>query len=229
MAWPKFGREKEPEEKKDDVQSKADVDALVDRIGSSIEERFFKPLESKVTALQTKWDEIEKAATAPPKETNEDGTPKVLSEEEKNKLGTQATFAMSVQTNARLTEREVIDEISSSWSHLLPDIRAYFTNTPLARKAQADYPDYCRNIADMVIGKAAKAAGLRYDGQNKSFFLEDKSTSVTREEGPLSDPSLVWHQQKPDGSTKTWSVADQLAALKIDPKELSDNMKKGIV
>jgi hypothetical protein len=81
----------------------------------------------------------------------------------------------------------------------------------------------------MVVGKAARKAGVRYDGNSKSFFLEDKSTSATREEGPLSEPGLEWRQTKSDGSTKVWSVADQCRVLGIDPKELSENMKRGVV
>jgi hypothetical protein len=215
-----------------DEQSEAQMNALVERLGASIDERI-KPLREGFEKLQSDWDTIKTEATKAPttttQATNADGTPRELTDEEKRNNATRATVSLAVQTNARLTEREVLDEINSAWTHLVPKIREYFNSTPIERKAQADYADYCRNIVDMVIGKAAKEAGLRYDGQNKTFFLEDKSTSVTREDGPLSDPALEWQQQKSDGSIKRWSVADQLRALDIDPTKFSENVKKGIV
>jgi len=33
-------------------------------------------------------------------------------------------------------------------------------------------PDYIRNVVNMIIGQAAVAAGMRFDGKNKTFFLE---------------------------------------------------------
>jgi hypothetical protein len=226
MAWPKFGGKDKEEDKP--PESKTDIDALVERLGASIDERI-KPLRDDFNSLKTDWETIKAEASKPTARTNEDGSPVQPTEEERAKNERRAAIGIAIQANARMTESEVLAELGEQWGHLAPTLRDYFAQTPLDRKALPDYPQYCRNVLNMEIGKAARAAGLRYDGQNKSFFLEDKSTSATREEGPLSDPSLIWHQQKPDGTVKTWSVADQLAVLKIDPKELAENMKKGIV
>jgi hypothetical protein len=212
-------------------QSEAEMNALVERFGASIDERI-KPLREGFDALKTDWETIKAEATKPPAPagpTNADGTPRELTEDEKRNNITRASVELSVQTSARLTEREVLDSLPADFADLIPDIRALFNNTPIQRKAQSDYADYCNNCADVVIAKHARKAGLRFNRESKTFFLEDKSTSETRDDGVLSDPDLVWNQQKSNGEIKRWSVADQLRVLDIDPKELADNMKKGVV
>jgi hypothetical protein len=212
-----------------DEQSEAQVNALVERLGASIEERIAKPLREDLNALKSEWETIKTEATRPPAAagpTDENGKPRELTQEEKNTLGVQASFVQSVQTNARLTEREVLDGVHASWAHLIPQIRAYFTSTPLDRKSKPDYAEYCQNIVDMVVGKAANAAGLRSSDGGKTFFLEDKSASGSSgEENILNDPSLTW--RKPDGTVVTGMQT--LAALDIDPAKFAESVKKGVV
>lgn len=213
-------------------QSEAEMAALVERLGTSLEERIGKPLRDDLTALKSEWETIKAEATRPPAPTgptNADGTPRELTEDEKRNNITRASVELSVTTNARLTEREVLDSLPADFADLIPDIRALFNNTPLQRKAQSDYADYCNNCADLVIAKHARKAGLRFNRESKTFFLEDKSTSTSREDGVLSDPSLVWNQQKPDGSVKAWSPEEQLRKLDIDPAKFSESVKKGVV
>ena len=76
-----------------------------------------------------------------------------------------------------------------------------------------------------MIAREARKAGLRYNGESKTFFLEDKSSGSSREENPLTDPSLSW--QKPDGKVVTG--LETLAALGIDPKEFAESQKKDVV
>ena len=47
--------------------------------------------------------------------------------------------------------------------------------TPLQTKAGQGYRGYVENVADMLIGKEAKAKGLKFDGNKQTFFLEDAS------------------------------------------------------
>jgi hypothetical protein len=215
-----------------DEQSEAQVNALVEKLGASLEERIAKPLREDLTALKTEWETIKAEATKPPEgkgPTNTDGTPRELSQEEKNTLGTQAAFAQSVLTNARLTEREVLDSLPADFADLIPEIRAYFTDTPLDRKSKSDYAVYCSNCADLVIAKHARKAGLRRNPDNKTFFLEDKSAGGDgHEPGPLSDPSLTWRQETASG-TRVWTPEEQLRKLDIDPAKFAESVKKGVV
>lgn len=230
MGW--FDKHKPADGKTADEQSEAQMNALVDRLGASIEERI-KPLRDGFDAMKTDWETIKAEATRTPtvdtRPKNDDGTPRELTEDEKRNNITRASVELSVTTNARLTEREVLDSLPADFADLIPDIRALFNNTPLQRKAQSDYADYCNNCADLVIAKHARKAGLRFNRESKTFFLEDKSTSTSREDGVLSDPSLVWNQQKPDGSVRAWSPEEQLRKLDIDPAKFSESVKKGVV
>lgn len=211
-------------------QSEAQMNALVEKFSAAVDERV-KPLRETVEKIQTDWEAVKAEATKPPtvdtRPRNADGTPRELTQEEKNDLGTKAAFAQSVLTNARLTESEVIGELPREWSHLVPEIRAMLAGATFEQKAKADYGQLCRNCADIVIAREARKAGLRYNQDSKSFFLEDKSTSSTAE-GPLSDPSLTWRQEKGNGQVKVWSAEEQLRVLGIDPKEFAESMK-GVV
>jgi len=228
MGW--FDKHKQPDGKTPEEQSKAEMDALVERFGAAVDERM-KPLRDELSGLKTEWEGIKAEATKPPERkgpTNEDGTPRELTAEEKQHNATQASLAVAIQTNARLTESECISSIPSQWSHLIPKVKEWFASVDFPTKAKPDYAAVCDNIVNILIAREVKTSGLRRDS-NGTFFLEDKGTGTTEQEGPLSDPSLVWHQTKPDGSVKTWSVAEQMRALDIDPKKFSENVKKGLV
>lgn len=229
MGW--FDKHKPAEGKTAEEQSKAEMDALVDRFSAAVDERV-KPLQEGFSALKTDWETIKAEATRPPAADttprNADGTPRDLTPEEKQRNTQQATLGVAILTNARLTEREVIDELSADWAHLIPEIRGLFANTPIETKAKPDYAQYCRNCADLVIAREARKSGLRYNRESQSFFLEDKSTSSTREDGVLSDPALAWRQETPNG-VRVMSAAEQLQKLGIDPDKFAESVKKGVV
>jgi hypothetical protein len=229
MGW--FDKHKPDATKTPEEQSKADMDALVDRFSAAVDERV-KPLRETVEKLQTDWDTIKTEATkTPPADTrprDENGNPRDLTPEEKQRNLNIALAEQNVQNGARFIERDALDSISDDWKHLIPKIRAMFANTPVARKAQSDYAEYCENCKKLVIGEEAQKAGLRYNRDSGSFFLEDKSTSATREDGVLSDPSLAWRQETPNG-VRVMSAQEQLEKLGIDPAKFAESVKKGVV
>src|SRR6267142_4500689 len=174
MTWSPF-KKKEDDPPKGDDQSKAEMDELVTKLGASFDERI-KPLKEGFEACKSEWDGIKAAATKEP-DTKE--TPlEELTDEQKAARDRTALLTHSVQTNARITEGEVLSEISANWAHLIPEIKGYFANTPVQRKAMADYAEFCRNIKDMVVGKAAQKAGLRYDNKGSQYWLEDSSAKI---------------------------------------------------
>ena len=226
MGW--LDRHKQADGKSDE-QSKAEMDQLVERLGASFEEKLnarLEPLTTTVTALKTDWESIKTEATkTDTTPRNADGTPRELTDDEKRNNREAATVGLVVQANARLTERDVLDEIPSGWKHIVPDVRKMFADTPIQRKAQPDYAEYCRNIVTLVIGNAARKAGLSTSDNGGSFFLEDKSGSSTEQGGVLSDPSLAW--RKNDGSTE--SASETLRKLGIAPKDFEESVKRGVV
>jgi hypothetical protein len=222
-----FDRHK-PADSKSEEQSKAEMDAMFERFGAMVEERV-KPMRETVDAMQAKWNAIEAEATktTPPdtRPRDENGNVRELTGEEKQRNLNLALAQQNVQTAARLTERDVLDSLPSDWKHLIPEIRTLFANTEIGRKAQADYAEYCQNCADLVIAREAKKAGLRFNQQSKSFFLEDKSAGGSTPDSILNDPSLEWESR--DG--RKMSAQEQLRKLGIDPKKFEESAKNGVV
>lgn len=225
MGW--FDKHKPDATKTAEEQSKAEMDALLEGFSAKVEEKI-APLRDTVTKLQTDWDTIKTEATkTPPTDTrprDENGNVRELTPEEKQRNTQQATLGVAILTNARLTEREVLDELSSDWQSLIPEIRGIFASTPVETKALPNYPQYCRNCVDLVIAREARKGGLRRR-ETGEFFLEDKSTTTSREDGVLSDPALTWRQETASG-TRVWTPEEQLRKLGIDPKEFVERQKR---
>lgn len=220
MTW---GLGKKKEEGADDAAKaaeKAEREELLNAFAAKFEE-IVKPVRDSVADMQAKWAKVENAATTPPDE-NHDAAGNELTEEQKRQARENALLGGIVATNARLTESEVIGEVAAKWSGFLPKIKEYFANTPLDRKGKPDYAVYCRNIVKMVIGDAALAGGLSYDGNQKRFFLED-SAAASGENADVFTSDLNWT----DKNGKTVSATEQLNHLGIDPKEFADSVKEG--
>jgi hypothetical protein len=233
MGWlERFGK-KTPDGSGETEQSKAEADAFFERLGQTIDERLsakVEPLSQTVTALKTDFDAIKAEASRPPARTNADGSPYTPSDDEKRESIQAATVALAVETKALLTERDAIDGMPAAWKYLAPAVRQMFANTPTQRKAQTDYREYCDNCVTLIIGNAAKKAGLSTRDNGATFFLEDKGGSGSSEEGGvLSDPSLVWRDQKADGTVRVVPPHDTLRKLGIDPKAFEESAKNGVV
>lgn len=234
MAWP-FGNK--PNATED--EQKKDLDAFIDRIGTSLEaklEEKLAPIRTEVSAVKTKWEALEKAAG-----TGEGGAEggaeggsggggndeQNLTDEQKRDLNDRKLLALSIATNARVTEGEILGEVvGQGLSEFVPKIKEYFQNTPIARKGQADYADYCKNVVDMVVGKAARNGGLRFDGQNKKFFLEDAGGKDGNSQYEFLAGDNTWTDPR---SGKIVSATDQLAKLGVTPAEFQKSIEKGVV
>ncbi len=188
MAWPFKGKEGEVE--KTAEQSKAEMDAVNEKI-SNMDNRW-NSLESEAKAAEEKQKLIDNPPVAPTE----------------NELKLAAGLAI---TNARLIERDIIDQVKAEgWGHLIPEIQGFFNAANVDVKSRADYNAYCLNIKHMCIGRAAEKGGLRFDGANKTFFIEDKSGA--------------------SGTTSSGLTHDEENFLKdklgVDPKKFVENAKK---
>jgi hypothetical protein len=225
MAWFK------PKDGATDDQSKAEMDAMFERFGTMVDERM-KSLNEKVSALSTDWEAVKAEATKPaPVDTrprDENGNVRDLTDAEKQTRLNIALAEQNVQNAARFIERDVLDTLPADFKDLKPQIAQMFRDTPVARKAQPDYAEYCQNCADLAIAREVRKGGLRRNAETKEFFLEDKSAGGSEPDSMLSDPSLVWHYDTPQGP-RTMTAKEQLAKLHIDPKEFEDSARKGRV
>ena len=228
--WNPFKKDGQPDE-----EAKKELDAFIDRIGTSFEAKLedkLKPIREEVTAVKTKWEALEKAAGEGGGGGNGGGEgggggDQNFTDEQKRELKDRQLLALSIVTNARVTEGEILGEaVGQGLGEFVPKIKEYFQNTPVERKGQADYPTYCRNIVKMVVGTAAIDGGLRFDGQSKKFFLEDASGKGGDNQYDFLAGDLAWTDPR---SGKTFSASEQLAKLGIKPEEFAESIKKGAV
>ena len=92
----------------------------------------------------------------------------------------QTTLEIEAREVMRDVKQEYIDAgFGAIWSQNETEIRNTLNGTALvqpdgqggAKKLRGD-AQYVRNVADMIIGRAARAGGVRFDGSKKTFFLE---------------------------------------------------------
>jgi hypothetical protein len=183
-----------PDEKKTD-QSKSEADLLIEKIGISIEAKM-KPIADKVDAIQSKWNALEEAAKKPPEKKVENNEPAKrvtladasMDDEAERQWKEQnilPAYVEMAKVKAEMIETRVLASLSADFDFLKPDIQKVFDETPIQRKAAADYGAYCANCVKMVLGDAALKAGLRsqVQGDKRRFFLEDGSSKQGTETG----------------------------------------------
>ena len=92
----------------------------------------------------------------------------------------QSQLELEARINVRDVKQEYVDAgFGDIWRQNEGDITKTLEGTALVqpdgqggvKKLRGD-AQYIRNVADMIIGRAARAGGVRFDGAKKSFFLE---------------------------------------------------------
>lgn len=192
MAW----FEKKPDAKPED---KSDGDLLIEKLTGVIDAKL-SPINAELADSKKRWESLEASVAAPPKKEPPADPPariSVLDNEDEafaQRLGPLAY--QNAVLSARLTENDIFAEMKESgWSELLPEVRKHLENTPIQRKAQADYQQYVRNVMKMVVGDKALTSGLRMNQSDKTFYLESAKTHTEDGERRLSS-ELNWSDSK---------------------------------
>jgi hypothetical protein len=206
-------------------QSKSEADALIERLGTVIEDRIkaaVTPLTEKVEAVSNWQKKIEEEVSKPPATTEAD---KDVTPEQKDLNEKRALLAMNIQTNARFTETECLNQLRGQWDHLIPKVQEWFKATAIEVKAKPDYAAYCERVVNMAIGEDARKAGLRYNKTSGRFLIEDSAGSKDHDGNPMLSGDLDWVDPH-SGKVET---ADQtLRKMGIDPKKFAEEMKGGV-
>jgi hypothetical protein len=93
----------------------------------------------------------------------------------------QSQLELEARINMRDVKSEYVEAgFGAIWSQYEGEIVKVLDGTGLVqpdgqggfKKLRGD-AQYIRNVADMIIGRAAKAGGVKFDGSKKTFFLED--------------------------------------------------------
>jgi hypothetical protein len=221
--WNKKAPEGETEEQRK-IREEKEKQELLSDIGLAMEAKM-KPLSDRVTSMDDRWKKLEEAAYESPQDTDPNA-----SDDDKRKLRDEAEkrvlFSQGIANNARWIEQEALDTLGEEYRDLIPKIKERFLATPVERKAQKDYGQYCLNVINLTIGEAARAGGLRYDGASKRFFLEDANAGSSGEQHEFLGADVTWVDPK---SGKTLTGRQQLEKLGITPEDFAKSVKAGIV
>ena len=229
--WNKKPPEGETEEQKKQREEK-EQNEFIEKLNGSFDEKLkaaVAPLTEKVTAWDDRWSKLEAAATDGGDGGGGNSDDNLTDEQKREKardLNERKLLALSIATNARITETEILSEVRTKFPEFEAKVKEIYANTPIERKGMADYALYCRNVMKMVVGEAALAGGLRYDSDKKSFFLENASGGGDGESHDFLASDMTWTDPK---SGKTLTAREQLAKLGIKPEEFAASVKNGVV
>jgi hypothetical protein len=224
--WNKKTPEGETEEQIKQREEKEQNDFISALMGK-FEEKI-KPLNDKVSAWDDRWKKLEDAAAG---SVNDDSSNDAnLSDDEKQRMNEEVErrklLAISIATNARITENEVLADVKEKFPELAEKVKEFLVNTPLERKGQQDYQQYCRNVVSMVVGQAAMTGGLQYNPATKQFFLENASAGSRGEQLEFLAPDMAWTDPS---SGRTLTGRQQLEKLGIAPEDFAKSVKNGVV
>jgi len=199
MAWKKTFTETPPEKKEPEVatdpEKKPDVTPPEKTIAEQIADAL-KPVTEGFTAMRGDIDALKVRTT--PKEVKE--VPSVVDDED-GAFNARLTpiMAKTLELEAKDAKRDVEQEYKNLgfgdlWEENRKDIDKFLSEAPLITQDREGHPvplrgnpEYIRNVADMMFGRAAKKSGIKFDGKDKRFFLEDTTgdgTVIVRREKP---------------------------------------------
>jgi hypothetical protein len=183
MAWP-FKKAEEPPMSAETVNPEKTPEKPNEKSVAEIISESLQPFAQRFDKLQQDIDDLRK-----PKEVVKPREPQerisVLDDEDAafNQRMTpilQTQLELETKMSVRDVKQEYIDAgLGAIWSAQEKEINDTINSSPLVqpdgnggvKKLRSD-PQYIRNVADMVIGRAARTAGVRFDGTKKTFFLE---------------------------------------------------------
>jgi hypothetical protein len=197
MAWPKMFTQDDKEKKETVV---ADPEKKVDAKDKTPAEKSpaeliaeaLKPVTDGFATLRAEIDELKVKTT--PKDKHEVAS--VLdNEDEAFNQRLTPIMVKTLELEAKDAKREVEAEYRKAgyadlWEENRKDIDDFLNTAQLVTtNAKGEViplrgsPEFIRNVADMMIGRAVKKQGVKFDGKDKKFFLEDATgdeTVVTR-------------------------------------------------
>lgn len=92
-------------------------------------------------------------------------------------------MARQLELESRMVKQDIKAEYLTAgygdlWAKYQKEIDGMVDSSPLVTaegKPLRGDPQYIRNVVDMIMGRAARAAGMRFDGKDRGFFLESAS------------------------------------------------------
>jgi hypothetical protein len=188
-----------------------------------------KPLVEAQTAFQTKLDERlhnleNQTKPREPKTPTNPAEPISVLDDENAAFAQRMTpiLQRQLEFESRVVKKDIKNEYHSAgygdlWNQFEAEIDAMCDNAPLVSgegKTLRGDPQYIRNVVDMVLGRAARKAGMRFDGKSKGFFLESAS----------SGPEAAGRGDNSDGMTELQRKVTARMGIPLD--KAKDAIKK---
>ena len=191
MAWGKtFTKDEDNKEKEKNMADpeKKPAAAPPEKSPAELIADALKPVTEAFGAMRAEIDALKVRTT--PKERPE--IPSVMDDED-GAFNTRLTPIMvkTLEMEARLAKDDIEREyrklgFGDLWDENRAEIDAFLSKANLVTNdengkpvALRGNPEYIRNVADMMIGKAVKKGGVKFDGKDKRFFLEDSTGDGT--------------------------------------------------
>jgi hypothetical protein len=187
MAW-SFNKDKKETEVPDSNPEKKVETKPPEKTPAELIAEALKPVTEGFAAMRGEIDALKVKTT--PKETHE--VPSVMDDEDAS-FNTRLTPIMvrTLELEAKDAKREVEAEyrklgFGDLWDENRKEIDEFLAKSALVAPGEdgkpaalRGNPEYIRNVADMMIGKAVKKGGVKFDGKDKKFFLEDTTGDGT--------------------------------------------------
>lgn len=194
MSWP-FEKPKDQNPPNPDAAA-ADQNKPPEKTAAEMIAEALQPAMTKMEAMAREMDEIKKNTTKPAPKLEPSELTSVLDDE--NAAFSQRLTPVvlrQLELEARIIKNDIKAEYNRAgygdlWDQFEGEINQIIDASPLvngeAKPLRGD-PQYIRNVVDMVMGRAARKAGMRFDGKNKGFFLETASGDGGLQSKPESD------------------------------------------
>lgn len=177
---------------------KTQAELIAESVGAAL-----KPFMEAQAARDARLDAIE-ANTRRPEPTREPTEmASVLDNEDlafAQRIG--PVMLAQLETNARMALADVKQEYAEAgygdaWKEFAKDINTVLEASPVVGadgKPIRGNPDYIRNVVDMVFGRAAKKAGIKFGGRDRGFFIESAGGGDTNVGGGAPNDGLTPEQ-----------------------------------
>jgi hypothetical protein len=149
------------------------------------------------TNLNERLQKLEEQTAKPPAREPDPGQPVSVLDDENAAFAQRMTplYARQLELESRIVKTDIKAEYVAAgygdlWAKFAKDIDETVDKSPLVTAEGKPFrgdPQYIRNVVDMIMGRAARNAGMRFDGKDKGFFLESASSGPELGKGPEAD------------------------------------------
>lgn len=195
MTWPFEKPEVKPpvEEGTEKPKEKTPAELIAESVSAALQ-----PVLAKLGEQDARFSKLEEQ-TKPreAKERVDPSEPVSVLDDENLAFAQRITpiMARQLELESRIVRNDIKAEYEKAgygelWAQFETEIVNVLESAPLVTNDGKPFrgdPQYIRNVVDMIMGRAARAAGMRFDGKSKGFFLEPAAGSSNDSQRTVGD------------------------------------------